>query len=74
MNDDLELKGRERAPKQLTSFLAFWYASAAVLLVVGIAAFAAIHNGHRLAAFFLLLGVCCLGAALVVQRARRAQG
>jgi hypothetical protein len=55
--------------KQLTSFLAFWYAAAAVFLVLSIGTVAAVHHGHRLAAFFLLLSGGCFGAAQLVRRA-----
>jgi hypothetical protein len=69
--------GKQRAQvskKQLTTFLAFWYAAAAVFLVLSIGTVAAVHNGHRLAAFLLLLGGGCFAAAQLVQRARRRFG
>jgi hypothetical protein len=61
---------RPTTNEQLTSFLAFWYAAAAVFFALSIGTVAGVHNGHRLAAFFSLLGGGCFVAARLVQRAR----
>jgi hypothetical protein len=53
------------------SFVAFWLLGGVALLVIGIATFAAVHNGHRVGAVIALLGIVCLAIGLVVWRAGR---
>ena len=63
--DDTDLAVR------LTGFLVFWYAAAVVLVVLGIAVFVVVHDGHRLAVFLIALGGCCALIAYAFQRAGR---
>ncbi len=56
--------------KKLTTFLAFWYAASGGFLALSIATVAVVHNGHRLAAFFVLLSGACFTIGALVQRAR----
>jgi hypothetical protein len=70
--DEPNNKRQEGATKQLTTFLAFWYAASGVLLALSVGTVVGVHNGHRLAAFFLLLSVGCFAFGALVQRARHA--
>ena len=67
-----KLAGSRRTPTRenpIATVLGFWYAAAAVLLVLSIGTVAAVHHGHGLEAFFLLISGGCFAAAQLVQRA-----
>jgi hypothetical protein len=74
MTANLGIKRSQGRREQFTSFLAFWYASALLFLVLGVATLVAVEHGHRLAAFLLLLSGGCFAAARLVGRARRGRG
>jgi hypothetical protein len=70
MRTNLGIKHSQGHREQLTSFLAFWYASALIFLVLGVSTLVAVAHGRRVAAFLLLLSGGCLAAARLVRRAR----
>jgi len=54
-----------------TGFFAFWLGSGLALIGLGLGTLAAVGHGRRLAAFVVLMGIVCLGIALIVLRAGR---
>jgi hypothetical protein len=62
---------RSNVDDRWRSFIAFWLVAGLALVGLGVAVFAAVHNGHRVGGVLVLLGVVCLAIGLGVRRAGR---
>jgi hypothetical protein len=56
------------------SFMAFWLVAGLALVGLGIAVFAAVHNGHRVGGVLVLLGIVCLAIGFGLRRVSRSRG
>lgn len=54
-----------------TSYIALSFGTGLVLMLLGLGVLLTVHNGHRLAAFFVLFGLLSCGVGSLVRRASK---